>query len=48
MLTIGAKVKLSKIKRLLRPKESGRGMHNNKMAVAREKIQTYDVLVSDQ
>ena len=35
MLVIGAKLKSTKIKLLLRPKGSGRGICNNKMAVVR-------------
>ena len=37
MLVIGAELKSTKMDWLLRPKEGGRGMYNNKMALARLK-----------
>ena len=41
LLLIGAQ--LQSTKNAMRTKGGGRGMYNNKMAVARYKIRTYDV-----
>ena len=42
MFLIGAKLKSTIIQWLLRPKQGGRWMHNNKMAVVRKKNGAYD------